>query len=103
MNDARFATAGIFYRRQFAFAAADLALHGQHQPDEPYDCSAISNQIFERTFLPIDPKTSFISTFLGFNGYDAGYYGYAWADAIAADLATVFETAKNDTSTNKPA
>jgi len=27
------------------------------------------------------------------NGYDAGYYGYAWADAIAADMATVFEKA----------
>ena len=24
-------------------------------------------------------------------GYDAGYYCYAWADAIAADMATVFE------------
>jgi Zn-dependent oligopeptidase len=24
-------------------------------------------------------------------GYDAGYYGYAWAEAIAADMATVFE------------
>ena len=31
-------------------------------------------------------------TYLGhFIGYDAGYYGYAWADAIAADMATVFE------------
>jgi Zn-dependent oligopeptidase len=29
------------------------------------------------------------------NGYDAGYYGYAWADAIAADMATVFEKAKD--------
>jgi Zn-dependent oligopeptidase len=28
-------------------------------------------------------------------GYDAGYYGYAWADAIAADMATVFETSKD--------
>ena len=27
------------------------------------------------------------------DGYDAGYYGYAWADAIAADMATVFESA----------
>ncbi len=26
-------------------------------------------------------------------GYDAGYYGYAWADAIAADMATVFQNA----------
>ena len=23
--------------------------------------------------------------------YDAGYYGYAWADAISADMASVFE------------
>jgi len=29
------------------------------------------------------------------NGYDAGYYGYAWAEAIAADMATVFEKAKD--------
>ena len=26
-------------------------------------------------------------------GYDAGYYGYAWADSISADMATVFENA----------
>ena len=26
-------------------------------------------------------------------GYDAGYYGYAWADVIAADMATTFENA----------
>jgi len=29
------------------------------------------------------------------NGYDAGYYGYAWADAIAADMATGFQGAKD--------
>jgi Zn-dependent oligopeptidase len=28
-----------------------------------------------------------------FDGYDAGYYGYAWADAIAADMASVFQSA----------
>jgi len=27
-------------------------------------------------------------------GYDAGYYGYAWADAIAADMATVLKRAR---------
>jgi thimet oligopeptidase len=95
MNDVKVATAGIFYRRQFAFADVDLALHGPHPSDQPYNCTAISNPIFERIFLPIDPQTSFISSFRGFNGYDAGYYGYAWADAIAADMATVFEKSKN--------
>jgi len=93
MNDAKVATAGMFYRRQFAFALLDLAIHGPHPPDEPYDCLAISNHILERIFLPIDPQTSLLSSFRSFNGYDAGYYGYAWADAIAADLATVFESA----------
>jgi thimet oligopeptidase len=95
MNDAKLATAGMFYRRQFAFAAVDLALHGPHPTDQPYDCVAVSNPIFERIFLPIDRQTSFIVSFRGFDGYDAGYYGYAWADAIAADMATAFEKSKN--------
>ncbi len=79
MNDAKLANAGVFYRRQFAFASLDLALHDPHPEDMPYDCVAISNPILEKVFLPID----------------AGYYGYAWADAIAADMATVFEKAKD--------
>ena len=94
MNDAKLANAGVFYRRQFAFATLDLALHDSHPENEPYDCVAISNPILERVFLPIDPSTTFVSYFGHLNGYDAGYYGYAWADAIAADMATVFEKAK---------
>ena len=38
------------------------------------------------------PDTAFVAYFGHLMGYDAGYYGYAWADAIAADMATVFET-----------
>ena len=95
MNDAKKATAGVFYRRQFAFASLDLALHERHAEDDPYDCVAISNPILEKVFLPIDPSTTFVSYFGHLNGYDAGYYGYAWADAIAADMATVFEKAKD--------
>jgi thimet oligopeptidase len=95
MNDAKLANAGVFYRRQFAFASLDLALHNQHPEDTPYDCVAVSNPILEKVFLPIDPSTTFVSYFGHLNGYDAGYYGYAWADAIAADMATVFEKAKD--------
>jgi Zn-dependent oligopeptidase len=95
MNDAKLANAGAFYRRQFAFASLDLALHNQHPENDAYDCVAISNPILEKVFLPIDPSTTFVSYFGHLNGYDAGYYGYAWADAIAADMATVFEKAKD--------
>jgi thimet oligopeptidase len=93
MKDAKLATAGVYYRRQFALASLDLALHGPHAENAPYDCVAISNPILEKVFLPIDPSTTFVSYFGHLNGYDAGYYGYAWADAIAADMATVFESA----------
>jgi Zn-dependent oligopeptidase len=95
MNDAKLANAGVFYRRQFAMASLDLALHDQHAEGAPYDCIGISNPILEKVFLPIDPGTTMITYFGHLNGYDAGYYGYAWADAIAADMATVFEKAKD--------
>jgi Zn-dependent oligopeptidase len=94
MNDAKLATAGVFYRRQFALASLDLALHDVHPEDAPYDCVKTSNQVLEKVFLPIDPTTTMCTYFGHLNGYDAGYYGYAWADAIAADMATVFEKAK---------
>ena len=95
LNDAKLATAGVTYRRQFAFASLDLALHDQNPEDQPYDCVAVSNPILAKIFLPLDPSTTFVSYFGHLNGYDAGYYGYAWADAIAADMATVFEKARN--------
>jgi thimet oligopeptidase len=95
LNDAKLANAGVFYRRQFAFASLDLALHDPHPEEMPYDSVAISNPILEKVFLPIDSSTTFVSYFGHLNGYDAGYYGYAWADAIAADMATVFEKARD--------
>ena len=93
MKDAKLATAGVFYRRQFALAALDLAMHGPHPENAALNCVAISNPVLEKVFLPIDPTTTLVSYFGHMNGYDAGYYGYAWADAIAADMATVFESA----------
>ncbi len=95
LKEAKLATFGVYYRRQFAFASLDLALHGPHAADKPYECVAMSNPILEKVFLPIAPETTFVTYFGHLNGYDAGYYGYAWADAIAADMATVFESSKD--------
>ena len=95
MKEAKLATVGVTYRRQFAFADIDLTLHDVHPEGQPYDCVAMSNPIFVKDFLPIDPDTAFVAFFGHLAGYDAGYYGYAWADAIAADMATVFEKSPN--------
>ena len=98
MKEAKLATVGVTYRRQFTFADSISRLHDVHPEGQPYDCVAISNPIFEKVFLPIDPNTAFVAYFGHLAGYDAGYYGYAWADAIAADMATVFEKAQVDSS-----
>jgi len=95
MKEAKLATVGVFYRRQFTFADIDLTLHDVHPADQPYDCLAMSNPIFPKDFLPIIPDSAFVAFWGHLVGYDAGYYGYAWADAIAADMATVFEKAAN--------
>ncbi len=95
MKEAKLATVGVFYRRQFAFADIDLTLHDVHPEAQPYDSVAMSNPILQEVFLPINPDTAFVAYFGHLAGYDAGYYGYAWADAIAADMATVFEKAPN--------
>lgn len=93
LEEAKLATIGLWYRRQFAFADIDLALHDVHPAGQPYDCVGMSNPILQKDFLPIDPNTAFVAYFGHLVGYDGGYYGYAWADAIAADMATVFEAA----------
>jgi thimet oligopeptidase len=95
MKEAKLATVGVFYRRQFTFADIDLTLHDVHSTDESYDCLALSNPIFAKDFFAAVPNSAFVAFFGHLVGYDAGYYGYAWADAIAADMATVFEKAPN--------
>ncbi|HVU34997.1 MAG TPA: M3 family metallopeptidase [Opitutaceae bacterium] len=92
MKQVRLATIGVFYRRQFAIGLMDLALHGPHAPGEVIDAQAIANPIISRVFLPV-PADSAWPAYIGHmaEGYDAGYYGYAWADSIAADMASVFE------------
>lgn len=97
MRAAKLATIGVTYRRQFAFAALDLAIHNNPKPNKEgeIDARALVNATLQRVFLPIDDRTDFASGFGHLMSYDAGYYGYAWADAIAADMGTVFKSAPN--------
>ncbi|MDA7633222.1 Zn-dependent oligopeptidase [bacterium] len=91
LKEARLATIGTFYKRQLSFGLLDLELHSVSDPNAVPDVLAVSDQIIADVFLPSPEGTAFVANFGHLTGYDAGYYGYAWADAIAADLATVFE------------
>ncbi len=91
LKEARLATEATRYRRQLSFALADLALHSQIHATNLTDTLPLSNRELGEAFLPMLPDTAFVAYFGHLIGYGAGYYGYAWADAIAADMATVFE------------
>lgn len=92
MKEVRLATIGVFYRRQFGFALLDLAIHAAHPLSERIDGQTITNGILSDVFFAVPNDSAFVSYFGHLaSGYDAGYYGYAWADDIAADMASVFE------------
>ena len=61
-----------FYRRQFAFASIDLALHAPHPEGEPYDAVKISDPILNQVFLPTPDDTTLVAYWGHLNGYDGG-------------------------------
>jgi len=87
----RLATEGTFYRRQLSFGLMDLTLHTQIHETNVDQMIPLSNQVLSDVSLPVPTNTVFVAYFGHIIGYGAGYYGYAWADAISADMATVFE------------
>ena len=93
LKEAKLATEGTRYRRQLGFGLTDLALHSDPKAFEnPVE---IANKITADVFFPPINNTAYVAYFGHLMGYDAGYYGYAWADAIASDMATVFEKSKD--------
>ena len=95
LKASKLAIEGTFYRRQLAFGLLDLALHTRTHAGNEQETVPLSNRIIADTFFPEPPDTAFVAYFGHLMGYDAGYYGYAWADAIAADMATVFTKTKD--------
>ena len=93
LKAADLATKGLFYRRQLSFGILDLTLHSGVTPAQLADLNNFCNKILGEVFLPPDPSTAMVASFGHLMGYDAGYYGYAWADSIAADMASIFEAA----------
>lgn len=95
LKESKLAVEGTRYRRQLSFGLTDLTLHTAIHETNAKDILPLSNKVLGEVFFPMAPDTAFVADFGHLMGYDAGYYGYAWADAIAADMATVFEQAPN--------
>jgi thimet oligopeptidase len=93
LKEAKLATEGTWYRRQLGYGLTDLKLHSGFRDGE--DVVKISNDEMAKVFYPPMKDTAWVAYFGHLMGYDAGYYGYAWADAIAADMATVFQNSKD--------
>ncbi len=93
LKASKLAIEASYYRRQLVLGLADLALHTRIHADNIARAEPLADEISADTFLAEPPDTAWLAYFGHLMGYDAGYYGYAWADAIAADMATVFEKA----------
>ena len=79
--------------RQQLYAAYDLALHGTAAPDPMETWEKME----AATSLGYVPGTTFPSGFAHIaGGYGAGYYGYLWSQAVAADMRTAFASDKLD-------
>jgi thimet oligopeptidase len=87
---------GMQVARQQLYAAYDLALHGPGAPDPMETWQKME----AATSLGYVPGTTFPTGFAHIaGGYGAGYYGYLWSQAVAADLGTAFAADRLDPRT----
>lgn len=90
------ASKGQFYKFQLAIAMSDMALHTLTRSDAQFDAVKETNKIYwKRMKVTSDPGISFYTRIGHLTGYDAGYYGYLWAQAISDDMASIFKSAKD--------
>ena len=94
LEEVRLATVGTYYRGQLAYGLLDLTIHMTTDPKVFENVVDVTNKVIGEVYLPVPEGSGLVASFghLG-GGYDAGYYGYAWADTIAADMASVFRKA----------
>jgi len=96
---ARTFRAGSDTLRQLHFAALDLALHRDYDPEGPETPFDVQRRVAETTtVLPPLPEDRFLCSFghIFGGGYAAGYYSYKWAEVLSADAFAAFEEAGLD-------
>jgi oligopeptidase A len=90
MNAARTFRAASMQMRQLGFAAVDLALHIDYDPEKDGDVLRYGRAIMEKYAVAPFPDdyamlASFSHLFGHPVGYAAGYYSYKWAEVLDAD------------------
>lgn len=84
MRGSRYINVGLRGAWQVSYGSEDMAMHAS---EGPVDLDAVMRDAFAVTSLPYPEGTCSVASFghlMG--GYDAGYYGYLWAEVIGDDL-----------------
>jgi thimet oligopeptidase len=90
MGRARWLDAGIHIGIQAFYGTVDLALHAESTSP---DIDEAMRRTFPVTGMPYPDGTHMLAGFGHlFGGYDAGYYGYLWAEVIGDDMFGRFAT-----------
>ena len=94
MRAARGSTRGLDLLRQLELALFDLELHMRPAPQDEREVSEVLTSVRDRVSMIPAPaydrfETGFQHIFAA--GYASRYYGYLWADVLAADAFSRFE------------
>jgi oligopeptidase A len=87
--------AGLSMMRQLEFALFDFRIHAEYSPSHGGRILEILREVrSEIAVVPVPEWNRFPNSFghIFAGGYAAGYYSYKWAEVLAADAFSAFET-----------
>ena len=88
--------AAIATRGGLACDLTDFGLHTEIGTNNADEAVALANRVMREVFFAEPRRTAWVASFNRLvTGYDASYYGYDWAEAIATDMATKFQKARD--------